>query len=123
MKNFFRILSVVVLLVGLTSLASAADKTMRGQISDSMCGASHATMQASHGGAAKFTAHDCTNACVKAGGQYVFVSGGKVYKIANQDDPDLEKHAGHTVELTGDVMGDTVNVSKVVMPAAKKKAS
>ena len=99
--------------------ASAANQTLTGKISDSMCGASHAKMAPAHGG----TDRSCTLACIKAGGKYVFVSGGKVYNIDNQDFADLEKHAGHRVRLTGDVNGDTVTVSKIVMPAAKKTAS
>jgi hypothetical protein len=62
------------------------------------------------------TDRECTQACIKAGGKYVFVTGGKVYKIANQDDADLVTHAGHTVQLTGDMSGDTITVSKIVMP-------
>jgi len=119
MKSVLRVLCCLGLLVGLTSLASAADKTWTGQISDSMCGASHAKMIAAHTGA-KMTNRDCTLACVKAGAKYVFVSGGKVYDISNQDDADLMKHAGHTVRLTGEMTGTSIAVSKIAMPAAKK---
>ncbi len=120
MKNVLRSLSCVGLLLGLTAFASAADMTWTGKISDSMCGASHAKMIAAHGGAGKMTDRDCTLACTKAGGKYVFVTGGKVYNIANQDDADLQTHAGHTVKLTGEMKGDTITVSKIVMPAPKK---
>lgn len=119
MKRILQGLCCLGLLLGLTSLASAADKTWTGQISDSNCGASHAKMMAGHPGA-KMTAADCTLACVKAGAKYVFVSGGKVYAISNQDDADLMKHAGHTVRLTGEMSGDTITVSKIAMPPAKK---
>jgi hypothetical protein len=119
MKSVLRSLFCVGLLVGLASFASAADNTWTGQISDSMCGASHAKMITAHK-PATLTARDCTLACVKAGGKYVFVTGGKVYSIANQDFADLEKHAGHTVRFTGQMNGDTITVSKIVMPAPKK---
>jgi hypothetical protein len=121
MKNVFRVWCCFVVLLGFTSLASAADKTWTGKISDSMCGASHAKMIAEHGGSgtAKMTDRECTQACIKAGGKYVFVTNGKVYNIANQDDADLQTHAGHTVELTGDMTGDTIMVSKIVMPKPK----
>jgi hypothetical protein len=121
MKNVLRSLCYIGLVLGFTAIASAADKTWTGKISDSMCGASHEKMIAAHGGAGKMTDRDCTLACVKGGGKYVFVTGGKVYNIANQDDADLQTHAGHTVRLTGDMKGDTITVSKIVMPA--KKAS
>lgn len=123
MKTIFQTACCIGLLLGLASFASAADTTWTGQISDSNCGASHAKMIASHGGAAKMTAHDCAVACVKAGAQYVFVTGGKVYKISNQDFAALEMNAGHTVRLTGALDGDTITVSKVTTAAAKKKAA
>jgi hypothetical protein len=121
MKNVFRSFCCISLLLGLAAFASAAEMTWTGKISDSMCGASHAKMIAAHGGASKMTDRDCTLACTKAGGKYVFVTGGKVYNIANQNDADLQTHAGHTVRLTGEMKGDAITVSKIVMPA--KKAS
>ena len=75
------ICSMGLLLGGLACLASAADQTWTGQVSDSMCGASHAKMIAGHPGMSE---RDCALACVKGGGKYVFVSDGKVYNIANQ---------------------------------------
>jgi hypothetical protein len=119
MKSAVRSLCCIGLLLGLIAFASAADQTWTGKISDSMCGASHAKMMAAHPGA-KMTDRDCTLACAKAGGKYVFVTGGNVYNIANQDDADLQTHAGHTVRLTGEMKGDTITVSKIVMPAPKK---
>ena len=121
MKSVLRSLFCIGLLLGLTCFASAADMTWTGKISDSMCGASHAKMMAAHAGA-KMTDRDCTLACTKAGGKYVFVMGGsgKVYTIANQDLAALQTHAGHTVKLTGEMKGDTITVSKIAMPAPEK---
>lgn len=116
MKSLLRGLCCIGLLVALTSFASAADKMWTGKISDSMCGASHAKMIAGHAG---MTDKDCTLACIKAGAKYVFVSGGRVYDIANQDDADLMTHAGDTVRLTGEMNGNTITVAKIA-PAAKK---
>jgi hypothetical protein len=103
---------LVLALIGVS--ATAADKTWTGKISDSMCGASHKSM-AEHG-ATKMTDRDCTLACIKKGGKYVFVSQGKVYEIPNQTFDDLEKHAGHTVKLSGEMTGNTIQVSKIEMP-------
>jgi hypothetical protein len=86
----------------------AAQQTWTGQISDSMCGAKH-TM----GG---MTDRACTEMCVKGKGKYVFVTGGKVYQIADQTDKALATHAGRTVVLTGVMKSDTVTVSKIEMP-------
>ena len=120
MKNIFRVLCAIGLVAGLSTFASAANMTMNGTISDSMCGASHAKMMEAHKDT-KMTARDCTLACVKGGGKYVFVSKGKVYNISNQTLAALQEHAGQTVSLSGDVNGDTVTVSQVTMTAKKKK--
>ena len=116
MKNIFRSICGIGLLAGLACLALAADQTWTGQISDSMCGTSHAKMMAGHPG---MSDRDCTLACVKGGGKYVFVSDGKVYNVANQDLALLQTHAGHTVRLTGEMKGDTITVSNITMPAKK----
>ena len=92
------------------STAFAAEQTWTGKISDSMCGAHHKTAS-EHG--KKMTDAECTKACVKEGAKYVFVHKGKVLQIANQDFADLEKDAGKTVKLTGELAGDTITVSKI----------
>jgi hypothetical protein len=89
----------------------AAEQTWTGKISDSMCGASHKKV-AEHG-TAKISDHDCTLACVKNGGKYVFVRNGKVYNIENQDYAGLEEHAGGTVRLIGEVTGNTIKISNI----------
>ena len=116
MKSILNGLCCAGLLAAFAPFASAATMTMKGMISDSMCGASHAKMMAGHPG---MTDSQCTLGCVKGGAKYVFVSKGKVYQIANQDMAALMKEAGESVSLTGDVSGDTITVSKVMM--AKKK--
>jgi hypothetical protein len=119
MKSALKSLFCIGLLVGLGAFAQAAEKTWTGKISDSMCGASHAKMMAQHTGA-KMTDQECALACVKGGGKYVFVSGEKIYNIENQDLALLQEHAGHTVRLTGEMKGDTITVSKIVMPGKKQ---
>ncbi len=103
------------LLMG-TAPAFAADWT--GKISDAMCGAKkHA---AEHDGK-KITDHDCVQMCNEGQkAKYVFVVGDKIYKVANQDFAGLKTHAGHEVVLSGDMKDDTVTVTKITMPAAKK---
>jgi hypothetical protein len=116
MRRVFKSLGTIGLFAGLGSSAGAATMTMDGMISDSACGSSHAKMIQEHK-EAKMTDRDCTLACIKAGGKFVFVSGGKVYNVANQKLAALTQHAGETVSVTGDVKGDTITVSKV---SAKK---
>ena len=72
-------------------LTNAADQTWTDEVSDSMCGASHAKMIA---GQREMSERDCALECVKGGGKYVFVSDDKVYNIANQGLALLETHAG-----------------------------
>ena len=111
-------IAVVAGMLGAAS-ASAAERSWTGKISDSMCGAKH-NASAEHAGN-KMSDRDCTLACVKDhNAKYVFVIGGKVYKVGNQDFDALQEHAGHTVKLTGTMSGDTVTVSKIDMPAKKK---
>ena len=95
------------------TLGYSDDMTWTGKISDSKCGATHSS--AEHGGK-KLTERECIEACVKDGAKYVLVSKGKVYNIDNQDFADLAVHAGHTVKVSGTMTGDTINVSKIVMP-------
>ncbi|MGA8870025.1 MAG: hypothetical protein WA434_14900 [Candidatus Acidiferrales bacterium] len=109
MKSIYRILGCIGLLLCFASFPLAADRTWMGQIVDSYCAASPVQMSAEH----RLTEHDCTLACVKLGAKYEFVSGGKTYKIANQDFADLQVNAGDTVHLTGTLSGDTLTVSKI----------
>jgi hypothetical protein len=83
--------------------AFAAEQTWVGDISDSHCGGKHPAGQ---------TAKECTEGCVKGGSSYVFVTGGKVYKL---DDPSklVASHAGESVSVTGELKGDTIKVAKV----------
>jgi len=104
--------TMIALLVGAASML-AEEKTWSGKISDSMCGRSHKSA-IEHAGK-KLSDTDCVNACVEKGAKYVFVAGGKVYNIENQDLPDLKEHAGHSVKLTGEMTGDTIKVSKIAM--------
>jgi hypothetical protein len=93
--------------------AFAAEQTWTGAISDKMCGADHRKM------AGKMSDRDCTVACAKGGAPYVLVSDGRIYQLTNHDG-DLRTHAGHTVNLTGELKGETIRVSTIEMPKASK---
>ena len=95
--------------------AWAEPQTLTGQISDSMCGKSHAAM-----GEMGKNPKDCTAGCAKAGAKYVFVSGDRIYDIKNQNFAALAANAGANTKLTGDVDkdGKTITVTKIV-PAGK----
>jgi uncharacterized protein YcnI len=93
--------------------AVTGGRTWTGAISDKMCGADHTKM----GG--KLSDRDCTLACAKGGAPYVLVADGQVFQLTN-DEADLRTHAGHNVVITGDLNGDTINVSKVEMKASPR---
>ena len=95
-----------------TTIATAAEQTWTGQISDSACGAKHEEAAEGQG---KMPDRECTVACVRGGSKYVLVSDGKVFQIANQDNKDLAAHAGHTVKMTGEIKGSAITVSKIEM--------
>jgi|SRR5215472_1348492 hypothetical protein len=107
----------VILAIGVT--AFAADQTVTGVITDSMCTTNHGKMQK---GATKMSDHDCTVACVKMMGQkYVLAAGDKVYQISNQSFAGLEKNAGSTVMATGQVSADgkSITVTKLMAMSSK----
>jgi hypothetical protein len=117
MKKFAMLVAAV--LFAAAPLASAADKTWNGVISDAKCNGKHS--KAEHGSQTD-SDHDCVTKCVSGGAKYVFVSGGKTYQIANQDFAGLKDHGGHKVALSGEMKGDSITVSKIEMPAAKTDA-
>lgn len=84
---------------------SAFAAEMKGTISDSKCGAAHAD--------ASEKSMKCAQACVKGGQSAVFVSEGKVYKVA--DASKVEGHVGHKVVIDGTVDGDTVKIASLKM--------
>ena len=94
--------------------------TWKGEISDSVCGLSHQKVTAVHKG---MTSQKCTLACVQNGGKFIFVSDGKVFKIANQDLAALREYAGDTVQLTGELKDDSITVSKIAAETGNRKAA
>ena len=96
MKSRFFFLPALALFAA--SIASPADGSWTGWISDDMCGA------------------ECTSKCVKEhGAKYVFVndSDKKVYAIDAQDK--VAAHAGHHVVVKGTVDGNTLKLTSVEM--------
>jgi hypothetical protein len=86
------------------SAIAAFGGEMKGVISDSHCGGKHT--------AGSDADRKCVQTCIKGGGQPVFVSEGKVLKIA---DPSKisEEHYGRKVVVNGSVSGDTLTVESV----------
>jgi hypothetical protein len=110
-----RLLALTVLSLVGTFPSWAAQQALTGEISDSMCGANHASM-----GEMGKNPKDCAVGCAKAGAKYVFVSNGKVYGIQNQNFSTLAANAGAKVQVTGDVDKDGKNLTLTkIAPAGK----
>jgi len=96
--------------------AAPTEKTYYGDISDSMCGATH-----------KMTGSpvECTKACVKNNAKYVFVYRGKVWEISNQDLADLPTLAGEHVRLKGtrSADGKSITVAALNESTPRKRAA
>jgi hypothetical protein len=87
--------------------AMAATKTLKGTVTDAMCGAHH--MMAGNPAA-------CTRACVKKGSDYALVVGDEVYTLKTSNakaKAELNKLAGAEASVTGDVDGTTLTVTSV----------
>ncbi|SRR5216684_8377699 len=103
MKSRFFSLSALVLFAA--SIASPADGSWTGWISDDMCGAKNAEGSA-----------ECASKCVKEhGAKYVFVneSDKRVYTVDAQEK--VAPHAGHHVIVKGTVDGSALKLTSIEM--------
>lgn len=106
MKRFLIILAMTSV-AALAADQSSKPSTINGWVSDSKCGAMHA----SGGGAA------CVKKCVDAGAKPVFVDDAKK-QVWSIDDPDsVAGHLGHHVAVvaTADSANKTVHITKLTM--------
>lgn len=110
-----RILAVSIFTIVSSIPFWAAQQTLTGEISDSMCGASHKGM-----GEMGKNPKECTVGCVKGGSKYVLVTNGKVYGIQNQNFSGIAANAGAKVQVTGDVDKDGKNITLTKIAAAGK---
>lgn len=100
-----RTLSTLAVLGMLTGgLAFAQTTTLRGVVSDEMCGAKHMMQDSS---AAK-----CTHECIKMGSSYALVVGNTVYTLKGHS-KELDALAGKSAVITGTVSGTNVDVTSV----------
>lgn len=98
-----RFLILTVALLAFACVGWAAGKSWTGTVSDSHCGAKHATASAE--------AAECVAKCVAGGAKYVLVSGGKVYQLDAQEK--FADFAGKSVKVSGTKKGDTITVASV----------
>ena len=86
---------------------SAATTTLTGKIGDAACGVTH-----------KMPSDEaaCTRACVKGGSDYALIVKDKAYTLKASSDAvktQLDKLAGQTAKITGDLNGETLQVTSV----------
>lgn len=96
-----------VLWIGSLFAVSMFAAEWKGTISDAKCGAAHAD--------ASEKSMKCVQGCVKGGQAPVFISEGKVYKIADASRSKVQDHLGHKVVVTGKLDGDTITIDNVRM--------
>jgi hypothetical protein len=105
MKKFLLFCLAVSLLLFMVGWAVAADSTVNGYVSDSMCGAKGAS--ASHAA--------CMTKCLNKGAKAVIVTDAD-QKVLTVDNPEVLKgHEGHHVAVTGQVNGDSIHIGSVKM--------
>lgn len=95
---------VATLTLSAVSLLAQSPQTLKGTVSDSMCGAKHMM--------SNLSAAQCTRGCIKHGADYALVSGSKVYTMKG-DKAQFDKYAGQNVTVKGTISGDTVTVTSI----------
>jgi hypothetical protein len=99
---------VSVIAIGALCTVGALAETIKGTVSDSMCGAKHVA------GTAKDA--ECVATCLKDhGADPVIISDGKVLKIAADSKEKVMPHLGHKVTITGTIADDTVTIESIKM--------
>jgi len=102
MKRIGSVLVLGAAMVVGTILATAADQTLTGVVTDATCGA---------GAHKNADVKRCTNACAKSGG-YALIVGDKVYKLEGKTDG-LADLAAEKAKVTGAVDGLKITVTSV----------
>ena len=103
MKRVGSVLLLGAAMVVGTILATAADQTLTGVVTDATCGAgAHKNPNNVKG---------CTNACARSGG-YALIVGDKVYKLEGKTDG-LADLAAEKAKVTGAVDGLKITVTSV----------
>ena len=88
-------------------IVGAQTTTLKGIVSDQMCGAHHMMAGAS--------AQKCTRECVGMGSPYALVVGDKVYSLQANSEVKKELYAlaGASAEVKGTISGMTIQVAAV----------
>ncbi len=97
--------AVAALTLGAAAVSAKAT-TVTGTVGDVMCGTKHMMADDAAG---------CTRACGQKGADHALIVKDKGYKLKANDaaKADLDKLAGKTAKVVGDLNGDTIQVSSV----------
>ena len=101
LKRYGSVLALGVAMAAGTILATAADQTLEGVVTDASCGMTHKMADAKR----------CTNGCARTGG-YALVVGDKVYKLEGKTEG-LADLAAEKAKVTGAVDGLKITVTSV----------
>jgi hypothetical protein len=93
--------------VGLLGLwLRPATVTAVGVIGDSYC-------QHEHRFSSRVNDRECTLGCVKGGAEFVLVTDTQIYRISDQQRPELQTLANRRVEVAGTIDGDRIVVTRL----------
>jgi hypothetical protein len=87
------------------AMADPTSKTFAGVITDSICGARHASDSGK-------SPAECARACVRKGSNYMLVDGNKIYRLDGSG-PEIDKLAGQRVSVAGTSDGRIIIVSSL----------
>ena len=109
-----RLVGTAFLMLLASALPAISAETLKGTISDKMCGADHKGQDPVA----------CTRSCVKGGSPYVLVeSKDKILDIENQKEPkiaeELDRFAGKAVTVTGTLSKDGKSMKIASLKAGK----
>ncbi len=99
------VLAVLAVLLAISSVTVASPQSLTGIVTDNMCNRKHTMMPGKPDS-------DCVRACVKAGSQFALLSGGKVL-VLKGDARQFDQFAGKKVNVTGEVAGTSISVSRI----------
>ena len=112
MKKFFAVVCMICMVLALTAVSFAADKPMKGWITDEKCSAKVAKGSDAN--------EACSKKCIEGGEKAVFVNDSD-HSVVTIDNPDaIAGHEGHHVAVTGSVSNNSLHVDKVKMLGEKK---
>ena len=109
MRKLFATAFALLLLA--TTLAWAADTTVKGWVVDDKCGAKSA-----HAGS-----EECARKCISEGAKMVVVTDGDKQMLYVDNPDSLKSKIGHHVAIQGTVEGNKLHVNQAELAAPEKK--